>query len=82
MRICESCAKPLTTANRGTDEDGGRSGLYCDTCYQHGEFVTVMTLDDMREHVAGVLKGKGIPRLVQSRLVANVENLERWRVVK
>lgn len=79
--MCESCTKPLTEKNRGTDSTGGISDLYCESCFQHGEFVEKLTLDEMQEHVTQVLKGKGIPAFIRERIVANVENLERWRIL-
>lgn len=36
--ICQSCAKPLTPDNRGTNRDLSTNRVYCNTCFVNGEF--------------------------------------------
>lgn len=37
--ICQSCAKPLTSDNRGTNRDSSMNRIYCNTCFAQGEFL-------------------------------------------
>ncbi|MCM0582064.1 zinc ribbon domain-containing protein [Weissella diestrammenae] len=37
-KFCQSCAMPLTTDNRGTNQDGTLSNTYCHYCFQDGQF--------------------------------------------
>lgn len=48
MKFCQSCGMPLTDkAQLGTETDGSPSPDYCAYCYQQGQFVGEMTMDEM-----------------------------------
>lgn len=48
---CQSCGMILMKdSDRGTENDGRRSVGYCAFCYQQGEFVQDISLEDMIEH--------------------------------
>ncbi len=48
---CQSCGMILMKdSDRGTENDGRRSADYCTFCYQQGEFVQDISLEDMVEH--------------------------------
>lgn len=79
---CQSCAKPLIEANKGTDFGGGKCEIYCNTCFLEGVFTQVLTLAEMQARVALALRNKRIPSFVQTKIVRNLENLMRWKVEK
>ena len=46
---CQSCGMILMKdSDRGTENDGRRSADYCTFCYQQGEFVQDISLDNMK----------------------------------
>ena len=48
MKFCQSCGMPLTDKTQfGTETDGSPSPDYCAYCYQQGQFVGEMTMDEM-----------------------------------
>ena len=48
MKFCQSCVMPLTDKTQfGTETDGSPSPDYCAYCYQQGQFVGEMTMDEM-----------------------------------
>lgn len=49
--LCQSCGIRLETErDRGTERDGSRSEDYCAWCYQRGEFVQELTMEQQIEH--------------------------------
>ena len=52
QKFCQSCGMPLTEEMHGTNADGRKNEDYCQYCYQHGEFLQQMTMDEMIEHCA------------------------------
>ena len=48
---CQSCGMALEQdSDRGTESDGSKSQEYCAFCYQQGEFVHAITMEEMAEH--------------------------------
>ena len=47
MKICQSCAMPLTDALLGTNADGSKSQDYCLYCYKDGCFTGNFTMEEM-----------------------------------
>jgi len=48
MKFCQSCAMPLMSEEMlGTEKDGKASEDYCKYCYDKGEFIGEMTMEDM-----------------------------------
>ena len=48
---CQSCGMALTRdEERGTEADGSRSETYCVYCYQQGQFLQDVTMEEMAEH--------------------------------
>lgn len=62
-KFCQSCVMPLDDTNRGTEKDGSLSKMYCNLCYDKGEFVAPdCTFDEMLEIAKeGVKKQKMNP---------------------
>lgn len=47
---CQSCGMILEQdSDKGTECDGSKSEEYCSFCYQHGEFVQDITMEEMIE---------------------------------
>ena len=48
MNFCQSCGMPLMNNELlGTEKDGNVSEEYCKYCYDKGDFVAEMTMEDM-----------------------------------
>ena len=48
MIHCQSCGMPLTGKEMlGTEKDGSASEDFCKYCYEKGEFLEEMTMEDM-----------------------------------
>ncbi len=79
--LCQSCAYPLATTEKGSEADGSVSEDYCGDCYHDGEFTEELTLKEMIE--------KNIPTTVEnlnltidearSYLVSLMPTLKRWQ---
>jgi hypothetical protein len=82
MKICQSCAMPMTTDEMfGTNEDGSKNEDYCTYCYQGGEFTSEMTMEEMVEFcIEPCLKEKVFPDAdtARSEMMKMFPNLKRW----
>ena len=38
MGFCQSCGRPMSRSDYGSNEDGSPNELYCKTCFENGEF--------------------------------------------
>lgn len=48
---CQSCGMILIRdSDKGTEDDGRRSEDYCAFCYQQGQFVQDLTIEELIEH--------------------------------
>jgi len=45
-RICQSCSMPLTKDILGTNKDGSINEDYCKYCYENGEFIDKVTMEE------------------------------------
>jgi len=53
MTFCQSCGMPLMNSEvLGTEEDGTVSEDFCKFCYDKGDFVAEMTMEDMIDFCA------------------------------
>ena len=49
-KICQSCGMPIKSKNElGTTKEGNLSEDYCKYCYQKGEFIDKVTMDEYIE---------------------------------
>ena len=48
-KICQSCGMPLKKSDLGTEKDGSLSQDYCKYCYQNGEFVDNVSMEEYIE---------------------------------
>ena len=52
MKFCQSCGMPLLDDNKGTNADGSLNEDYCIYCYEGGQFLQDITMEQMIEHCA------------------------------
>jgi hypothetical protein len=71
---------PLDDAGlQGTEKDGSKSRVYCKYCYWDGRFTRPdMTLDEMRSHLAGLMKPSGMTDQQVKEHLAGLPHLLRW----
>lgn len=51
LRQCQSCGMELLQdSDKGSERDGSKSEEYCSFCYQNGQFVHNIPMEDMVEH--------------------------------
>lgn len=48
-KICQSCAMPMTSDQYGTNKDGSVNEDYCKFCYENGDFIDNVTMDQYIE---------------------------------
>ena len=49
-KICQSCGMPITTPNQlGTNKDGSINQDYCKYCYNLGEFIDKVSMEEYIE---------------------------------
>lgn len=71
---------PLTHGLLGTEKDGSPSHDYCKFCYQHGQFTNPgISMDQMIEHMTGMMERKKIPEDILETAIARMPNLKRWK---
>lgn len=64
----------------GTEADGTMSKMYCNLCYQKGNFINPdASLDDMKKTVDEALKKKGWKWPMRLLARMQLPRLERWR---
>lgn len=84
---CQSCGMALTRdEERGTEADGSRSETYCVYCYQQGQFLQDVTMEEMAEHNLQFLaewnRANGLDldeAEARAGLLAFLPTLKRWR---
>ena len=81
-RKCQSCGMPLNKAlkREGSEVDGSNSALYCNHCYENGQFTSPdLTAEDMQKRVKEIMKEMGIPRFISWFFTSNIPKLQRWK---
>lgn len=49
-KICQSCGMPITSDSQlGTNLDGSKNEDYCKYCYQDGEFIDKVSMEEYIE---------------------------------
>ena len=48
-KICQSCGMPLTKEQLGTNKDGSINNDYCKYCYEKGEFIDKVSMNEYIE---------------------------------
>jgi hypothetical protein len=66
--------------DRGTEEDGSKSDMYCKYCYQNGAFTeTDMTLDQMMDIAETEMKKQNLPESIIQQSMNMLPLLKRWQ---
>lgn len=81
-RNCQSCGMPLSRAlkREGSEADGSRSALYCNRCYENGQFTLPdLTAEDMQQRVKAIMKEMEIPGLIAWFFTSSIPRLHRWK---
>jgi hypothetical protein len=81
LKFCQSCTLPIDNIeDRGTEEDGLKSDLYCKYCYQNGVFTeTDMTLDQMMDIAETEMNKQNLPESIILRSMNMLPLLKRWQ---
>lgn len=77
-KICQSCGKELTKENRGSELNNGFSEIYCNYCFDNGEFRENINLEEMQNRVRLSLVKTPMPKYVKDNIVSNIKKLKRW----
>jgi Putative zinc ribbon domain len=81
QKFCQSCTLPIENMeDRGTEEDGSKSDMYCKYCYQNGAFTeTDMTLDQMMDIAETEMKKQNLPESIIQQSMNMLPLLKRWQ---
>ena len=81
LKFCQSCTLPIDNVDdRGAEENGLKSDLYCKYCYQNGVFTeSDMTLDQMMDIAETEMKKQNLPESVIQRSMNMLPLLKRWQ---
>lgn len=81
QKFCQSCTLPIDNMeDRGTEEDGSKSDMYCKYCYQNGAFTeTDMTLDQMMDIAETEMKKQNLPESIIQQSMNMLPLLKRWQ---
>lgn len=86
MKICQSCAMPMTEETFGTNADGSKNEEYCIYCYENGAFTSDLTMEGMAEFCAQFVdefnknSGQNLSREeYKAMLLKYYPDLKRWK---
>lgn len=80
--FCQSCGIPMDKVEYGTNNDNSKSDIYCQYCYQNGNFTAPdMTMNEMIDKVAQIMTEQIHMPGFQAKMIANmhISNLQRWK---
>lgn len=82
-KFCQSCGMPMTAPEHfGTNADGSVNEEYCSYCYQKGEFLQDVTLEQMIEECVAPVK-QCHPEMTEQQIRKDMEaflpTLKRWK---
>jgi len=79
-KICQSCALPLHNDILGTNADGTLSDYYCKYCFENGNFIDELTLEEAILSIGDMAEESGITREEAIGYASrNLPNLMRWK---
>jgi len=80
-KFCQSCAMPMDDASLyGHDADGRVSEDYCKYCYEKGEFLHKVTMEEFVEMCAQFGEQAGMTNEEMHKHCATIfPTLKRWR---
>ena len=80
-RICQSCAMPVPTDDLlGTNKDGSLNNDYCKYCYQNGEFIDNVTMEEYIDMCSQFGEQAGMTNEEMKKYCTQVfPTLKRWK---
>ena len=79
MRLCQSCAMPMTDEVLGTNADGTKNEDYCHYCYKDGAFTTDETMEQMIETCVPFMVKAGMSeKVARAQMNELLPQLKRW----
>lgn len=80
MNQCQSCGMPLKKGELGTNADGTPNEEYCPHCYQKGEYVHNVSMEEMINLTLPYMVKAGLPeQAAKSMLEKGLPMLKRWK---
>ena len=78
--ICQSCGMPMLEDEFGTNQDGSRNSDYCKYCYQDGEFIDKVTMEEYIEMCSQYGSQAGMTNEEMKEYCTNLfPTLKRWK---
>ena len=80
-RICQSCAMPIQTDDLlGTNKDGSINYDYCKYCYNNGEFIDNVTMEEYIEMCSKYGSQAGMTNDEMKEFLTKIfPTLKRWK---
>ncbi|MCQ2070040.1 MAG: zinc ribbon domain-containing protein [archaeon] len=80
-RFCQSCAMPMENDSvLGTDSDGAPNQDYCRYCYDRGEFISKVTMEEFIEMCSRFGEQAGMTEEQMREHCSRIfPSLKRWR---
>lgn len=80
-KICQSCGMPITSNDQlGTEKDGSASNDYCKYCYENGEFVDKVSMEEYIEMCSQYGEQAGMTNAEMKKHCEKLfPTLKRWR---
>ncbi|MFM1651020.1 zinc ribbon domain-containing protein [Brevibacillus sp. B_LB10_24] len=81
VKLCQSCAMPLTEELSGTEENGAKNEEYCLYCYEQGAFKQPeLTMEQMIETCIPFMQKNGMEeKQARQLLQQHLPKLKRWQ---
>lgn len=81
QKICQSCSMPMTDESVfGTNADGSKNSDYCKYCYQNGEFIDKVSMQEYIEMNVPFAAQAGMTEVQMRRHCETVfPTLKRWK---
>ena len=80
MKICQSCAMPLSDDILGTEKDGSKCADYCKYCYENGAFTYECTMEQMIDFCLSLPNETGMTdEQYKKYLTKTYPSLKRWK---
>jgi len=78
-KICQSCGMPMTKDQFGTNKNGSKNELYCKYCYENGEFVDNVSMEEYIEKCSQFGAQAGMTNEEMKRFCERLfPTLKRW----
>ncbi|MGN1124415.1 MAG: zinc ribbon domain-containing protein [Eubacterium sp.] len=80
-KICQSCGMPITSNEQlGTNKDGSISNDYCKYCYENGEFIDKVSMEQYIDMCSQYGEQAGMTNDEMRKLCTELfPTLKRWK---